>query len=664
LQPLDAPDPFTWYEQASRATRIVGTGASPRARTRDVQKVPLMIAAIYARKSTEQRNADAEAKSVVRQIENARAFAKTKGWRVDEDHVYSDDAISGAETRKLVNRQRLLDALDGDRPPFQLLIMRDASRFSRRDGDEAFGELKRLAQRGIEIHFYEDASRFAFGTLGDNVVGFMRAEMNAEYRRQIARFTKEAMVRKAQAGHVTGGKCFGYDNVRMNGHTERRINDAQAAVVRRIFALCAAGMGYTRIAKTLNAEGAVTPTPTRGGPAGWSHSSVYEVLHRTQYRGEVIYNRTRRRNPDGATGFAARPESEWLHFDRPDLRILDDEAWQAAHARLDGSRAHLAQLSGGRWARRRRDSDSKYLLSGFTRCAHCKSSIGVLYGRQYGCTAYHQRGTSVCRNFLKMPLTTVDEAVLGELHKQLRPKMVLAIVDGLLARLAPTTLDRDVRRNRAEVQKLEVEIARLAEAIATGGELASLLDAMKRRQAQRDEIRATITAHEAVDTTRVDRAKVTRTVRRALDEWQAVLREASVAPKRQLLRTILRTPLMLTPQDRAYYFEGELVVGSLLLGKIGLPTNLVRPAQLERATSWFVAANTFVEPAQLTTQKDPRTARHLDPILDPRMLETEMRDCARMAHRAVSTNILYFWRVLSPRRSRIVSQRRTLDSSG
>src|SRR4051794_33582719 len=112
-----------------------------------------MIAAIYARKSTEQTNADADEKSVERQIENARTFAVSKGWTVN-GHVYADDAVSGAETTKLVNRRRLLEALTAGRPPFQVLIMRDASRFSRRDGDEAFGELKRIAQAGVAIWFY------------------------------------------------------------------------------------------------------------------------------------------------------------------------------------------------------------------------------------------------------------------------------------------------------------------------------------------------------------------------------------------------------------------------------------------------------------------------------------------------------------------------------
>ena len=38
-----------------------------------------MIAAIYARKSTEQKHADEEAKSVTRQLENGRTFARAKG---------------------------------------------------------------------------------------------------------------------------------------------------------------------------------------------------------------------------------------------------------------------------------------------------------------------------------------------------------------------------------------------------------------------------------------------------------------------------------------------------------------------------------------------------------------------------------------------------------
>ena len=65
-----------------------------------------MIAAIYARKSTEQRSADPEAKSVARQIENARAFANSKGWKVDDEHVYSDEAAGGPPASSVKLRRK------------------------------------------------------------------------------------------------------------------------------------------------------------------------------------------------------------------------------------------------------------------------------------------------------------------------------------------------------------------------------------------------------------------------------------------------------------------------------------------------------------------------------------------------------------------------------
>ena len=56
-----------------------------------------MIAAVYARKSTEQAGVADEQKSVTRQIDHARAYAVRKGWTVDDGFVFIDDGISGAE---------------------------------------------------------------------------------------------------------------------------------------------------------------------------------------------------------------------------------------------------------------------------------------------------------------------------------------------------------------------------------------------------------------------------------------------------------------------------------------------------------------------------------------------------------------------------------------
>ena len=56
-----------------------------------------MIAAIYARKSSDDSDRNEEARSTTRQVERATEYALAKGWTVDPRHVYVDDAVSGAE---------------------------------------------------------------------------------------------------------------------------------------------------------------------------------------------------------------------------------------------------------------------------------------------------------------------------------------------------------------------------------------------------------------------------------------------------------------------------------------------------------------------------------------------------------------------------------------
>lgn len=89
-----------------------------------------MIAAIYARKSTEQTGVADEQKSVTRQIDHARAYATSKGWTIAEEHVYVDDGISGAEFANWPGFLRLMNALK-PRAPFQALLMSEVSRLGR-----------------------------------------------------------------------------------------------------------------------------------------------------------------------------------------------------------------------------------------------------------------------------------------------------------------------------------------------------------------------------------------------------------------------------------------------------------------------------------------------------------------------------------------------------
>ena len=201
----------------------------------------------------------------------------------------------------------------------------------------------------------------------------MADEMEREKARQRAHDKARAL---ARAGYVTGGKCFGYDNVPVTGangersHVEHRINETEAAIVRRIFELAATGYGQHAIAKMLNAEGAPAPRSQQGRPRAWVPSSVHAVLFRQRYRGEIVWNRTKKRDRWGQHRASDRPEDQWLRVPAPHLRIVPEELWQAAHAKIAAARSSMNLYRG-------RGSISQYLLPGLARCAWCNGGMHV-----------------------------------------------------------------------------------------------------------------------------------------------------------------------------------------------------------------------------------------------------------------------------------------------
>src|SRR5687767_4334932 len=249
-----------------------------------------MIAAIYARKSTAQDDVAEEAKSVPRQINGARAFIKAKGWTLDEAHVYSDDGVSGALFANRAEFQRMMrDAAAG---AFEAVVFYDLDRFGR-NARHTMDALNTLADLGVTIWDYSTGQQVDLDSFEGELMTFMKARFAQQYRDQVRKHTRDAMRQKAEAGYVTGGKVFGYDNVRIaKGQTTRVPNEAEAAVVRDIYTRFAAGEGLRTIALALNHAGALSPRAQQGRPNGWSSSSVREVLARPAYRGEVVFGKT------------------------------------------------------------------------------------------------------------------------------------------------------------------------------------------------------------------------------------------------------------------------------------------------------------------------------------------------------------------------------------
>src|SRR5207248_10217800 len=171
-----------------------------------------MIAAIYARKSTDQTGVADEQKSVARQIEHARAYAVGKGWTVDDRSVFVDAGISGAEFANRPGFLRLMNALR-PRPPFQALVMSEESRLGREAIETAYA-LKQLVTAGVRVFFYLEDRERTLDSPTDKIMLSLTAFADELEREKARQRTSDAMLRKARAGHVTGGRVFGYQNER------------------------------------------------------------------------------------------------------------------------------------------------------------------------------------------------------------------------------------------------------------------------------------------------------------------------------------------------------------------------------------------------------------------------------------------------------------------
>src|SRR5499425_3089118 len=288
-----------------------------------------MIAAIYARKSTDDSDRNLGARSTRRQIESATAYAERKGWTVDPRYIFVDENTSGAEWKQRPGFNALLAALD-PRPPFRVVIVSELSRIGR-DAIRTPAAVMRIEEAGVEIRSYLSDAPISLADETSEIHTIFNSLAASVERRRARQRTYDALRRRAEAGAVTGGRVFGYRNERNgSGYVHRVIDETEAAIVRRIFALYAEGDGIGRIAKRLNADGIPAP---RIGTGSWAPSAVREILRRDLYRGRLVWNRSQKITRQGTKAQRQRPVSEWLSREAPDLRIVSEALWEAVERR-------------------------------------------------------------------------------------------------------------------------------------------------------------------------------------------------------------------------------------------------------------------------------------------------------------------------------------------
>jgi site-specific DNA recombinase len=559
-----------------------------------------MRAAIYARKSTEQNVAD-ESKSVVRQQDNARAFATAKGWTVADEHVFVDDGVGGAEFEKRPGLMRMMAAIKPS-APFGALIVSERKSIGREQFETGM-IIKRLGQAGVEIFEYVHGRSLTPKNAMEKVLASVQGFADEDHREKTGERIYEALLRKTKQGYVTGGRLYGYRNVDVfdgvdqhgrprRSHVEREIDAPEAQWVLRAFELYASGIGLKLIARRLTSEGAPLPkytSPKKDGLsplAGWAPSTVRAVLGREEYRGVIVWNRWRKRDDWGEVNPTPRPESEWVRTAAEHLRIVPEDLWVRVASRRADVEGKAIRFESGRLSGKPPKHHAPSLLAGMATCGLCGGGLMVVESggprvdcfdeehlpapgesvapsprgkyRYYACARRKHSGN--CANALRVRLEAMDEAVLQAVEEHaLTPEAVEQVI-----RLS----ERDDVRDRqeklvAEAADVEKRIERLTAAMEVGGEVVTLMDRIKKHEWRMKQI-----AVEQADLRPVPRL-APAVVEGRLAEWRRLLRQ-STTQGRAVLQRVIRGRLTFTPRadGKGYDFSGDTRFARLFAGVV------------------------------------------------------------------------------------------------
>src|SRR5262249_23644797 len=154
---------------------------------------------------------------------------------------------------------------DARRGSYDVVVAEALDRLSR-DQEDVAGLLKRLRFAGVRLF------TLAEGEIGELHVG-LKGTMNALFLKDLAQKVRRGLEGRVREGRAGGGGCFGYDVVREYDRVGapipggRSVNDAEAAIVRRIFAEFASGSSPRIIAQRLNGEHVPGPQGRTWGPS-------------------------------------------------------------------------------------------------------------------------------------------------------------------------------------------------------------------------------------------------------------------------------------------------------------------------------------------------------------------------------------------------------------
>lgn len=383
-----------------------------------------------------------------------------------EDHhfpnpcFYVDDGFSGGNFQRPAFQQMISDMENGE---IGIIVTKDLSRLGRNQLHTGLYIEERFPMFGVRYIAIND-NVDTDSSESNDLMPFKNL-FNEWFIRDTSWKIRAVLKAKAERGERLGTRApYGY--IKDPETKKLAVDDEAAAIVRRIFAMCASGNGPSQIARILKKEQVLTPTMyayTRYGmnhicldtahPYNWSDSAIANLLENEIYLGNTVNMKYSTKSYKDKRRVEHSRE-ECLVFKDTHPALITQEVWDIVQ-RVRKNRRRPTKM----------EEQNKY--SGLVFCADCGSNMVLHRARtmsasynHFTCRTYKKDGESCTGHYIRE--CVLDEVVLEDLRRvtamaRERPEEFAAYIGSRQS----AEIQREIRRQEKELAAMRKRKAEL-----------------------------------------------------------------------------------------------------------------------------------------------------------------------------------------------------------
>lgn len=395
-------------------------------------------------------------------IQNQKAILQ----KFAEDHhfpspcFYVDDGFSGGNFQRPAFQQMISDMENGE---IGIIVTKDLSRLGRNQLHTGLYIEERFPMFGVRYIAINDNVDTDSNESND-LMPFKNL-FNEWFIRDTSRKIRAVLKAKAERGERLGTRApYGY--IKDPETKKLAVDDEAAAIVRRIFAMCASGNGPSQIARILKKEQVLTPTMyaytgygmnhtclDTAHPYNWSDSAIANLLENEIYLGNTVNMKYSTKSYKDKRRVEHSRE-ECLVFKDTHPALITQEVWDIVQ-RVRKNRRRPTKM----------EEQNKY--SGLVFCADCGSNMVLHRARtmsasynHFTCRTYKKDGESCTGHYIRE--CVLDEVVLEDLRRvtamaRERPEEFAAYIGSRQS----AEIQREIRRQEKELAAMRKRKAEL-----------------------------------------------------------------------------------------------------------------------------------------------------------------------------------------------------------